>query len=136
VKTYAIIAQEDAPPPAGEEEQPPGGGYGIFIMMGLIFVVFYMLLIRPQRKKEKDRQRQRQEMLGKLERNDHILTIGGIHGVVASVGEQEVTIKIDEKADVKMRVSRDAISKVVGKDDEGAAEEGGTTLGDRSDAGR
>ena len=133
MQTYAIIAQEDAPP-AGEEDRP--GGYGIFIMMGLIFVVFYMLLIRPQRKKEKDRQRQRQEMLGNLERNDLILTIGGIHGVVASVGEQEVTIKIDEKADVKMRVSRDAISKVVGKDDEGAGEEGETTLGDRSDAGR
>jgi len=135
VQTYAIIAEEAAPAPAGEEERP-GSGYGIFIMMGLIFVVFYMLLIRPQRKKEKDRQRQRQEMLGNLERNDHILTIGGIHGVVVSVGEQEVTIKIDEKADVKMRVSRDAISKVVGKDDEGAGEEGGTTLGDRSDAGR
>ena len=56
MQTYAIIAQEDAPP-AVEEDRP--GGYGIFIMMGLIFVVFYMLLIRPQRKKEKDRQLQK-----------------------------------------------------------------------------
>ena len=135
MQTYAIVAEDAAPAPTGENDQQPGSPYTIFIMMGAILVVFYLLLIRPQRKKEKDRQRQREEMLGNLRRNDHITTIGGIHGIVASVGEKEVTIKIDDRGDVKMRFSRDAISKVVGKDDEGADQEGETSLGDRSDAG-
>ena len=132
MKTYAIIAQEGAPTPDGEEQQP-GSPYTIFIMMGAIFVVFYLLLIRPQRKKEKERQKQRAEMLSALKKNDHVTTIGGIHGVVTSFSEDEVTIKIDEKADVRMRVSRDAVSKVVGKEGE---EGDDRMLGDRPDGDR
>ena len=108
----------------------------MLLLMGAIFVVFYLLLIRPQRKKEKDRQRQREEKLGNLRRNDHIATIGGIHGIVASVCEKEVTIKIDERGDVKIRLSRDAISKVVGRDDQEDDQEGERTLGERADGGR
>jgi preprotein translocase subunit YajC len=140
VKTYAIVAAEGSPAPApteGDEEQRPGGGMtNMLLLMGAIFVVFYLLLIRPQRKKEKDRQRRREEMLANLNRNDHVMTIGGIHGIVASVGEKEVAIKIDERGDVKMRLSRDAISKVVGKDEEEGDAEGEKTLGDRSDGSR
>ena len=140
MKTYAIVAAEGDSDPAstggGEEQGPAGGMTNMLLLMGAIFVVFYLLLIRPQRKKEKDRQRQREEMLGNLKRNDHIVTIGGIHGIVASVGEKEVAIKIDERGDVKMRLSRDAISKVVGRDDQEDDQEGERTLGDRSDAGR
>lgn len=136
MQTYAIVAEEAVPAPTGNDEQQPGSPYTIFIMMGAIFVVFYLLLIRPQRKKEKDRQRQREEMLGNLRRNDHIATIGGIHGIVASVGEKEVTIKIDERGDVKIRLSRDAISKIVGRDDQEDDQEGERTLGDRADGGR
>jgi len=139
VKTYAIVAAEGSPalaPTEGGEEQAPGGGMmNMLLLMGAIFVVFYLLLIRPQRKKEKDRQRRREEMLGNLRRNDHIVTIGGIHGIVASVGEKEVAIKIDERGDVKMRFSRDAINKVVGGDDEQDDQEGDRTLGG-ADAGR
>jgi len=122
VKTFAIVAAETGVPEAGagDTTQQQGSPYTMFIMMGLIFVVFYFLLIRPQRKKEKDRQAQRLEMLKALKKSDHIMTIGGIHGIVASVGEDEVTIKVDEKADVRIRMSRDAISKVIG-----AAEESG-----------
>lgn len=99
----------------------------------LVFVVFYFLLIRPQRKKEKDRQHLREEMLKSLKKSDHIVTIGGIHGVVALVGEDEVTIKVDEKADVRLRVSRDAISRVVGDEGETGDEK---KLGEGGDAGR
>jgi len=134
VQTYAIIAEEAGPLPA-EEGERPSSGYGIFIMMGLIFVVFYFLLIRPQRKKEKERQQQREQMLADLKRNDHVVTIGGIHGVVASIGEQEVILKIDERADVKMRFSRDAISRVVGKEGEAPEEGGEKTLADPSGTG-
>ena len=134
MQTYAIIAEEAAPQEDPKSQEPCS--WQMMVPMLLVFVVLYLVMIRPQQKKQKEAQRKKKEMLDDLKRNDHIMTIGGIHGVVASVGEQDVTIKIDQKADVKMRVSRDAVSRVVGKDDEEAGEEGGATLGDQSDAGR
>lgn len=132
MKTFAIVAAETGAPEPGTADttQQQGSPYTMFIMMGLIFVVFYFLLIRPQRKKEKDRQAQRLEMLKALKKSDHIMTIGGIHGIVASVGEDEVTIKVDEKADVRIRMSRDAISKVIGDEAESGGEK---RLGDGSE---
>ncbi len=133
--TYAIVAAEGGAPTSGAADpaKEQGNPYTMFILMGAIFVVFYFLLIRPQRKKEKERQHQREEMLKSLKKSDHIVTIGGIHGVVAVVGEDEVTIKVDEKADVRLRMSRDAISRVVSDEGETGGEK---KLGDGGDAGR
>jgi preprotein translocase subunit YajC len=108
-----------------------GGGLGsasTLIMMVAVFGVLYFLLIHPQRKKEKDRQRKREEMLKNLTKSDHVLTIGGIHGIVASVTDTEVVLKIDEKSDTRIRVIREAISKVVTED---GKDMGGETLADR-----
>ena len=93
----------------------------MLIMMGLLFAVFYFLLIRPQKKKERDRQKQREEMLKALKKNDHVVSIGGIRGIVLNVTDEEVVVKVDEKGDVRIRFSREAISKVIGKDGEGDA---------------
>ena len=109
--TYALIAEEAASALKPEEQsQSP---YSIFILMGAIFVVFYLLLIRPQQKKERDKQKQRQGMLKNLTKNDHVATIGGMHGIVASVTDTEVVLKVDEKNDVRIRFAREAISRVV-----------------------
>jgi len=134
VTTYTLIAEEAAPPPppTQTDQQQPGGGYQLLIMMALIFGVFYFLLIRPQRRKEKQRQQEREEMLKRLARNDHVVTIGGIHGVVASVTEDEVVIKVDEKSDTRLRMARDAISKVVTEDGKSAGE--GEKLGELPEA--
>jgi preprotein translocase subunit YajC len=99
---------------------PQGGGGGfdmttLFLMVA-VFGVLYFLLIHPQRKKEKERQRQRADMLKNLTKSDHVVTIGGIHGIVASVTDTEVVLKVDEKSDTKIRVIREAISKVVTED--------------------
>jgi preprotein translocase subunit YajC len=118
VTTYAIIAEDAAPATPDTEGAPQGGGWQIFIMMGLIFAVFYFLLIRPQRKKEKERQQKRLEMLNALKKNDHVVTIGGIHGVVVSFTEKEVVMRVDDKTDARIRMERDAISRVVGEGDE------------------
>ena len=125
METYAIVAQEEAPngPTEGENGQAPGGSFNILIMMALIFGVFYLLLIRPQRKREKDRQRKRQEMLDALKKNDHVTTVGGIRGVVSSIGDKEVVLKVDESKDVRLHVSRDAISKVGDLEEKGEGED-------------
>ena len=76
----------------------------------LLFVVMYMLMIRPQKKKEQ----QRQKMLGELKKGDQVITIGGLHGVVKNIKDNEVTLVVDEQKDIRLKYSREAISTVVG----------------------
>jgi preprotein translocase subunit YajC len=115
--TYAIIAEdaEQSTPTGtgGAGGAGGGGGTQLLVMMGVIFAVFYLLIIRPQQKKEKTRQRTREEMLKAIKKSDHVQTIGGIHGIVASVTEDEVVLKVDEQSNTRIRFSRDAISRVI-----------------------
>jgi len=134
LNTYAIVAQdvEQTATGTGGGGGGMGGNTGFFIMVAVMIAIMYLLLFRPQQKREKERQRKREDMLKSLKKSDHIVTIGGIHGIVASVGEDEVTVKIDERGDVRIRVSRDAIGKVVGEDEEKDAEKKlGDTSGER-----
>jgi preprotein translocase subunit YajC len=126
VTTYTLIAEEAAPPPATTDQRPadPLGGAGTMIMMLGVLGVFYFLLIRPQQKKQKEVARQREEMLKNLTKNDHVVTIGGLHGVVASVTDDEVVVKVDEKNDVRLRFSRDSIGRVVTEEEKAKAKFG------------
>ena len=72
----------------------------------LIIVIFYFFLIRPQNKKQKETEK----MLNALKKGDKIITIGGIHGVISSVKEQSVIVKVDE--DCKVEFNRSAIASV------------------------
>ena len=124
MKTYAIVAAEpNETPPEGDGNGQPPCSWQTLLLMGGVFVIFYLLLIRPQQKKQKEAERKKQEMLDNLARNDHVMTIGGIHGVVTNVGDDEITIRIDDKTDARMRVSRDAVSRVLGEEDEEQEEE-------------
>lgn len=69
------------------------------------------MLIRPEQR----RNRQKQALIGGLKKNDKVLTVGGIYGIVANVkpDEDEVVIKIDEDKDVKIRVSKSSIAQVI-----------------------
>lgn len=83
----------------------------------LIAVLFYFLLIRPERRKRSEVN----QMLDSLKKNDHVVTIGGIHGVVVNApkGSEDITIRVDESSNVKLRVLRSAISRVVKATEEG-----------------
>ena len=74
----------------------------------LIFGVMYLFMFRGPKKKQK----QHQEMLGALTKNDRVRTIGGIIGTVVDIRDDEVVLKIDEASNTKMRLARSAISKV------------------------
>jgi len=78
-----------------------------FLPLVLIFVIFYFLLIRPQQKKAK----QHQEMLGKLKKNDEVMTSGGIYGRVLSLADNVVTLEV--APNVRIRVNRPQISTVI-----------------------
>lgn len=81
-----------------------------FLPLVLIFVIFYFLLIRPQQKKAK----QHQEMLGKLKKNDEVMTSGGIYGRVISLADNVVTLEV--APNVRIRVNRPQISTVITND--------------------
>jgi preprotein translocase subunit YajC len=126
VMTYTLLA-EDAPaaaPPGADGGSPPNS-WTMPIMLLLMVAVFYFILWRPQQKKQKDAARQREEMLKNLTKNDHVQTFGGIYGVVASVAENEVVLKVDEKNDVRLRVARDHISRVITEEEEAGAKKSG-----------
>jgi len=72
-----------------------------------VFAVFYFLLIRPRQKEE----REHQEMLANIKRNDEVITAGGVYGKVVSLNESVVTLEIAPK--VQVRVARSRIGSVV-----------------------
>ncbi|MCA9665994.1 MAG: preprotein translocase subunit YajC [Myxococcales bacterium] len=82
--------------------------------MGLMFLVFYFLLIRPQQKKA----REHREMLSNLKRGDRIITNGGLVGRISGITEKYVTLEIAEK--VRVRALRSHVLGKVG--DEGEPE--------------
>src|SRR5574344_2959955 len=72
----------------------------------LIIAIFYFFIIRPQNKKQKETEK----MLAALKKGDKVVTIGGIHGVVSSVKEKTVIVKVDDNA--KIEFNRSAVSSV------------------------
>ncbi|MFH0840218.1 MAG: preprotein translocase subunit YajC [Candidatus Omnitrophota bacterium] len=77
---------------------------GPFIVMGLIFFIFYFLIIKPQRQKEADHQK----TLKALNKNDEVVTIGGIYGTVINVKDTSVVLRIADN--IKIEVQKNAIA--------------------------
>jgi preprotein translocase subunit YajC len=107
-----LFAQADGAPVGQQILQ-----YAPLIVMG---VLFYMLMIQPERKKRAETQK----MLNNLQKNNRVVTIGGIHGTVINVQKDsdEVTIRVDETTNTKLRVSRSAIARVVSAKDADSGE--------------
>jgi preprotein translocase subunit YajC len=80
-----------------------------------IAVLFYFLMIRPMRRQEKERQ----SLLSALKKNDKVITSGGIIGIVANINDKqdEVTLKVDEASNVRIRVTRSSITRIVTGDE-------------------
>lgn len=66
-----------------------------------IFVIFYFMLIRPQKTREKEHQK----MLESLNKNDEIVTTGGIHGTIVNVKDKTIIVRIDDNVKVEMEKS-------------------------------
>ncbi len=89
-------------PTEGEE----GGGfdYTIIIFLVLIVAMFYFLMIRPQRK----RQKEHKQLMEELRRGDRVITAGGIYGTVESVSEDSIVIKVE--SGTTMRVAKGSVA--------------------------
>jgi len=78
------------------------------LLFGVIVVaIFYFMLFRPQQKQQKAHR----EMLSNLNKNDEVVTLGGIHGTIISVKEKTFVLRIDDN--VKIEIEKSAISYVV-----------------------
>ena len=87
-----------------------GGGGGLvstLIMFAAIFAIFYFMIIRPQQKRAKEREK----MLSAVQKGDKVVTSGGMHGVISGIDEN--TVLLDVGNNVKMKFDKSAISKVV-----------------------
>lgn len=105
---------------AGGILQMLGGPILPFVMIGILF---WLMIFRPESRKRAELSK----MLENIKKNDRVVTIGGIHGTVVNVQKDsdDITLRIDETNNTRIRVLRSAIARIVSSD--GASESGKTT---------
>ncbi len=94
--------------PANQGQQGGGNAFMAFLPFLLIIVIMYFLMIRPQAK----RQKEKQKMLEALKKGDHVVTMGGIHGKVVGFTDDNKTVILKVDDNVKIKIERSAISSV------------------------
>lgn len=87
----------------GSEEG--GGGFGSILPFVIILALLWLVLLRPQQRRAKNRR----EMLSKLEVGDEVLMSSGVYGRIASFDEQ--TVLVDVADNVRIKVTRDSIAE-------------------------
>lgn len=104
---FPVLAQEaPAVPPEGLAQQEM---IKTLLIFGAIGAIFWFLIIRPQKKQEK----QRRAMLDALKKKDRVLTSGGLYGSVADLRDDEVTLLVCENPPVKVRVQRSSVVEIL-----------------------
>jgi len=91
--------------PSGQE-----GGAGIIgnvVLFGSIILIFYFMIIRPQQK----RQKERQQMIDSMKKGDKIVTAGGIHGTIVGVEDKILLVQIADN--VKVKVDRSSVGNIL-----------------------
>jgi preprotein translocase subunit YajC len=106
IVSLVFVASCYAPTQTPPAEGQGGGGFDwtIIIFLVLIFAIFYFLMIRPQRKRAKEQR----ELMAALQKGDKVITTGGVYGVIDSLSEDSVVIKLESGA--TMRVARGSIA--------------------------
>lgn len=84
------------------------GLLGSLLPFLLIILVFYFLILRPQQK----RQKERQKLLQSIKKGDKVITSGGMHGVIEGLDDKTVLIKIADNT--KVKVERSAVTTIIG----------------------
>jgi len=85
-----------------------GGMASTLVMFALIIGIFYFMILRPQQK----RQKERQKLLDALKKGDKVVTAGGMYGTIAGIDEKTVLIQVADN--VKMKFERSSVTSVLG----------------------
>ena len=106
--SFLMLLAAEAPA-GGAEQAPPG--WVSFMPIILMVVIGYLLLFRPMQKQEKDRK----AMVSSMRKNDEVVTSAGIIATVVKIeeGGEQVVLKIDDNANVRMRVLKSSIVRVI-----------------------
>jgi preprotein translocase subunit YajC len=94
-----------------QAEGAGGPDMSFFLMMGVIFLIFYVLVMRPQQRQQKARE----EAIKAAAKGDKVVTNGGLHGVITAVGDDTVTVEIARVKGglrVEVEVSRSGLASV------------------------
>jgi len=103
LNTLNLLAM--APPPQGGDAS--SSLISTLVMFALIIGIFYFLILRPQQKRQKDRQK----LLDSVKKGDKVVTAGGLHGTVAGLDEKTVLLQVADN--VKLKYERSAIGSIV-----------------------
>lgn len=97
------------------QQQPEGNGFFFFFVMLSILLVFLWLLFMNPQKKQEERLRQ---MLNALEKNDKVMTVGGLIGTVHSIDKEqnEIILKVDDANNTRIRFHLTAVNTVFPKE--------------------
>ena len=106
----ATVLAMGQPPSNGQQQSP----IPMMVTMGLMFVIFYFVLIRPQQKKAK----QQQEMLKTVKSGDKVVTTSGIIATVITVKEDSISVR---SADSKFEITKGAIAEIRERSGEASA---------------
>jgi preprotein translocase subunit YajC len=91
---------------------PAGGGSSITMLLPLLLIpVLYLVMIRPQQK----RQKQWQQMLGSINAGDKVTTAGGIRGTIISIKDDVIIVRVAPDG-IKMEIAKNAIASVTTQD--------------------
>ena len=96
-EAFAMASNAAAP-------QSGGNQYQGILMLGIMFAIFYFLLIRPQQKQAS----KHRDFIKNLKVGDRVVTTGGLHGEVKGLTETTITLEIADK--VRVKVTRSAVS--------------------------
>lgn len=107
-----LLAVDQAAGQAPGKPEAPGIGSVLILFLGPLLLLYYFMVMRPQQRD----QARRQDLLNGVKPNDHVVTAGGIYGVVTNVHREadQVTIKVDESTNTKIRVTLGAIARIIG----------------------
>ena len=113
-----LVAEEAPVAPPAPAQQAQGSPWdlfkGLLVPMGAVFVIFWLLVFRPESRKR----REREQMISAVKKGDTVVTQGGIIGKVWRVDGGEVVVQIDRDKDVKVRFTKAAIIDVVRQEDD------------------
>lgn len=82
-------------------------GLSMFFPMIIIFGIFYVLVFRPQKKEQQDKQKMRDN----LKKNEEVVTAGGLHGTVVLVKEKTVVLRVDDNT--KIEFDKEAVARII-----------------------
>ncbi len=97
-------------PGARTAAPPQGNMLGALIPFVLVFAIFYLLIIMPQRKKQK----KHMEMVENLKAGDRVITTGGIYGTIMGVQKDRIEVKI--AANVKIEVTKGSVGVILSRE--------------------